>query len=111
VAWLETPTTAGNIAFDSLGHGVSGNAAFFTQCAGCVNGTAVLVGTGYENHAATGWLTTTAPVTPGSTITLTLAVMDANDGSGDSIVLLDNFAAATAPNPPLRAPITTASSF
>ena len=40
---------------------------------------------------ATGWLTTTASVTPGDVITLEFAVWDASDQALDSLVLLDNF--------------------
>ena len=95
----------GNIAFDSMGNPVSVNNAFLEVC-GCLGGppcyaggktfdcplgTADLDGTGFESHAATGWLQTTAPAEPGTTITLRLAVYDSGDGVLDSTALIDNF--------------------
>jgi hypothetical protein len=38
-----------------------------------------------------GWLTTTAPVIPGETITLELTIGDVGDGYYDSTVLIDAF--------------------
>jgi hypothetical protein len=101
----------GSISFDSMGNPISVNAAFVTVCgcaggppcvAGgvsftCPEGTAELSGTGFEGlgfedyHAATSWLQTTAPVTPGSQITLFFAVYDSGDGVLDSTTLLDRF--------------------
>ncbi len=95
----------GNISFDSQGNPVSVNNAFLDVC-GCAGGppciaggktftcplgTADLDGTGFESHAATGWLVTTAPAAPGTSITLRLAVYDSGDGVLDSSVLVDNF--------------------
>lgn len=116
VALLEPIPTGlpdGNISFDSMGNPISVNSAFVTVCgcaggppctAGgksftCPSGTAELQGTGFvENlfgittdHAATSWLTTTAPVEPGSTITLTLGIYDSGDGVLDSTALIDHF--------------------
>lgn len=96
----------GNVSFDSQGNPVSVNNGFLEVCpaqtAGgksfpCAQGTAQLVGTGYDEmmrtgpHAATGWLITQAPVTPGSEITLRFAIWDAGDHILDSLVLIDNF--------------------
>ena len=60
-----------------------------------------LAGTGYDLYrkgvpgerigGATGWLTTTAPVSPGEIITLTFMIFDSGDRLWDSIVLIDNF--------------------
>ena len=60
--------------------------------AGCT-GSAELTGTGYEGATGggTGWLTTTAPVTPGETITLRFIVWDEGDHIYDSATLIDNF--------------------
>lgn len=41
--------------------------------------------------AATGWLHTTAPIAPGSIITLRFAIWDSGDPVLDSTVLIDNF--------------------
>jgi hypothetical protein len=95
----------GNIAFDSLANPLTLNAAEFEVCGctggppciaggrtyNCPLGTAELTGTGFEQRAATGWLTGQVPVTPSSTITLRLTIYDAGDGIGDSSVLFDNF--------------------
>ena len=99
----------GNISFDSQGNLISVNAGFLQVChpttAGgktftCPLGASQLSGTGFEedmfgdpveNSAATGWLQTTAPIVPGSTLKLRFAVWDSGDGVLDSTVLIDNF--------------------
>jgi hypothetical protein len=112
VALLSPPPAMlpdGNISFDSQGNLVSVNAGFLQVCkaqnAGgknftCPLGTSQLQGTGFDldlfdqptdNSAATGWLQTTAPVEPGSTIKLRFAIWDSGDGVLDSTVLIDNF--------------------
>ena len=97
---------SGNIVFDALGGAVGVNSALLAVCAagthkgitfGCGQGTAGLQGTGFEGHGATGWLRTTAPVQPGSTITLLFAVWDAGDGTYDTTVLLDSLRFWTQP--------------
>ena len=47
--------------------------------------------TGYQDHAATGWLVTKAPVSPGEAVKLRWAIYDSGDGVLDSTVLIDNF--------------------
>ena len=103
----------GNITFDSSGNLLSANSDFLEVCAcaggppclaggksfACALGADQLVYSGYgidksvdgAGHGATGWLTTTAPVTPGGTFTLRFAIWDAGDGLHDSTVLIDNF--------------------
>jgi hypothetical protein len=99
----------GNISFDSQGNPVSVNNGFLEACgcsagppcqAGgktftCTLGTAILQDTGFGDpsyvHAATGWLETQSPVTPGSEITLRFAVWDAGDHILDTTTLIDNF--------------------
>mgnify|MGYP001125190675 CR=1 FL=1 len=90
----------GNIAFDQDGNPISVNNSLLQVCSPgthkgktftCPLGTDSLKGTGFENHAATGWLTTNAPVTPGSEITLRFAIWDSGDGRLDSTVLIDDF--------------------
>jgi hypothetical protein len=78
-----------NIALDDVGNPVGVNLVHFTSCSGCPDGTAALAGTGME--AGTGWITVTAPVVPGETITLELMIFDVTDGLVDSAVLLDGF--------------------
>lgn len=101
-----------NISFDSNGGYISVNTdQFFTVCEvkegyTCPDGTDPLAGTGYDQQeedtggctpgyhyyaGATQWLTTSAPVVPGETITLRFVIWDTSDQSYDSLVLLDNF--------------------
>ncbi len=94
-----------NISFDAAGNYISVNSdQFFTVCVPkgcdesgveyeCPDGTDALADTGYPSWraGATSWLTTTAPVVPGETITLRFIVWDTSDPLLDSLVLLDNF--------------------
>jgi hypothetical protein len=105
-----------NISFDSKGNPVNVNIGFFNQCtpntqtgcsggpnqtAACSGGPTDLQGTGFYNlgtyctsqstgGGATGWLTTTAPVKGGETITLQFIIWDTGDANWDSSVLVDN---------------------
>jgi hypothetical protein len=111
--------TDGNISFDSMGNPVSVNNAFLSVCgcsngppctAGgktftCPNGTDELMNTGFEGHAGTSWLTTTAPVEPDTVVTLTLMIYDSGDGSLDSTVLIDNFRWVAKPTDVVTEPI------
>lgn len=95
----------GNISFDSAGNTISVNAGFLQVCTAqtasngvffpCALGPGDLAGTGFdstpENSASTGWLETTAPITPGSEVTLHFAIWDSGDGILDSTTLIDNF--------------------
>jgi hypothetical protein len=105
--------TDGNVSFDIQGNPVSVNNAFLDVCgcqgnppascmAGnkafkCALGDTDLNGTGFGidsegmDHAATGWLETQAPATPGNTITLRWVVYDSGDGNFDSSTLIDNW--------------------
>ncbi len=92
-AMLDSKKFKGNISFDSKGNCISINNALFNECQGCSLGAAGLTGTGYENGTGggTGWLTTTAPVAPGETISLRFIIFDEGDHIYDSAVLIDNF--------------------
>lgn len=99
----------GNVAFDAAGNPISVNNALLQVCEPrtidgrsyeCPLGPASLEGTGFDTvsdeyspapHAATGWLTTWAPVEGGSTIRLRFAIWDSSDGNLDSTVLIDRF--------------------
>lgn len=99
----------GNVAFDSAGNPISVNNALLQVCERrtidgreytCPLGPSSLQGTGFDTvnddyspapHAATGWLTTYAPVPPGQTIRLRFAIWDSSDGNLDSTVLVDRF--------------------
>jgi len=102
----------GNIAFDMMGNPISVNNAFLDVCGcgggppcmaggkqfACPLGTAELTGTGFEGHAATSWLTTTAPVVPGSVITVRWGTYDSGDGILDSSAILDRWRWEIDPN-------------
>ena len=77
---------SGQMVFDSVGNPITVNTAFFV-----VTNPADLVGTGFDQDGATGWLVTAAPVTPGDVITLSATVYDVADGVWDSAALLDDF--------------------
>jgi hypothetical protein len=108
---------ADNISFDSKGNSIGVNVGFLDECsppgattgcdsaatgvALCSAGAEALAGTGFDDigvwcasqtssgGGATRWLTTTAPVKPGETITLELILWGTGDVSYDSSVLLD----------------------
>ncbi len=90
VGWLESESWTGNISFDNAGNPISLNAGFldFTDDAGT---DPVFAGTCMKYHAGTQWLQSVAPVTPGETITLVLAIFDLSDSILDSYVFIDNF--------------------
>jgi hypothetical protein len=106
-----------NVSLDSMGNAISVNTPLLDRCTpatptGCASllatGTSTcsagpneLQGTGFYNlgvycttqstgGAATGWLTSTAPVAGGETITLQLIIWDTGDPNWDSSVLVDN---------------------
>ena len=105
----------GNIAFDQQNNPISVNNSLLQVCtpqtAGkkafpCPLGGGSLAGTGFEGrpgleedppHAATGWLKTTAPVIPGTVITLLFTTWDSGDGVLDSSTLVDNFQWSVSP--------------
>lgn len=89
---------SGNVVFDGLGGPIGASSPLLQVCApgthsgitfACGEGAAALEDTGFEGHAGTGWLRTTVPVEPGSTVTLLFAVWDGGDGGFDTTVLLD----------------------
>src|SRR5262249_4885132 len=99
----------GNIAFDSDGNPVSVNTTLLQVCTASTAGNKtftcplaerLLSGTGFETHAATGWLTTTTPVdnVRGKVITLSWAIWDQGDGRYDSTALVDDFEWSIAPS-------------
>jgi len=126
-----------NISFDTKGNTISVDNNFFQSCTpstqtGCEGGTKAtatcslgageLAGTGFgdtgtfckttsTSGGATSWLTSTAPITPGETISIEFLIWDTGDESYDSSVLLDNWTwqpqevaatPITAPSPPIK---------
>jgi hypothetical protein len=103
-----------NISFDAANNPVSVNNGFFDVCQvrgcqTCPSGTGALAGTGMENAVssgfgtgatggATNWLTTTAPIVPGETITIEFMVFDVSDNILDSLALLDAFQWSVTPS-------------
>jgi hypothetical protein len=113
--------TGYQIAYDSNNHRINVNNAFFEDCnscndcvAGsnfnitCPNSIFLLAGTFYDvklgpsgsppsqcnqmhGSGGTDWLTTTSPINPGETFTLSWIVFDEHDGILDSAAILDHF--------------------
>lgn len=113
VALMAGSQHTGNISFDANGNAVSVNIGFFT-IPGCPASTcthSTLTATGFDGSClcptsgsphctagsynicggSTGWLYTTAPVTPGETMTIRFSTWDQGDHKWDSTVLLDNW--------------------
>jgi hypothetical protein len=95
-----------NISFDEQKNPITVNNGFFTVCQNsstpqtmhCKKAVSEIAGTGYEDATggepiggSTGWLTTTAPITPGEEITLHFVIFDEGDHIYDSAVLIDDF--------------------
>ncbi len=91
VAWLESESWTGNISFDEAGNPISLNAGFLDYRDTATGSIPEFVGTCMRQHAGTKWLSTTAPVNPGETFTLVLAIFDLSDSILDSYVFIDNF--------------------
>jgi hypothetical protein len=100
IGWLESEVWTGNVSFDEMGAPISLNAGFLDyrdanpandpDCQGSCSAPE-LHGTCMEGHAGTKWLTTTAGVKPGETITLVLSIFDMSDSILDSYAFIDNF--------------------
>ncbi|MEQ9323970.1 MAG: hypothetical protein RIF41_32695, partial [Polyangiaceae bacterium] len=106
-----SPNNELNISFDAEGNFITVNNALVEVCdcgngppcdAGmltyeCNEGASMLTGTGFEGdpstftHAATGWLSTQAPLAAGENIIVRFAVWDSGDGVLDSTAIVDNF--------------------
>ena len=110
IAWLDSEAWTGNISFDEMGNPISLNAGFLDykdapnnyDCPNC--SAPELSGTAMEGHASTKWLTTTAGVVPGETITLQFVIFDLSDGILDSTVILDDFGWDCEGGPPVTVP-------
>lgn len=92
---LNSQTLQGNISFDENHNVISINTGFFDVCnpanAATCTGAAELAGTGYDDRGGTGWLTTTAPISPNEEFSLTFYLFDEGDAELTSQVLIDNF--------------------
>ena len=102
VALVDVPNVGpdNNVVWTELGDPLSVNTQLMGVCTpgtnggidfACPLGAEALAGTGFEEHAATGWLRTTVPVVPGEPFTIRFAIWDAGDEVLDSTVLLDDF--------------------
>jgi len=92
--WLDSQSYQGQIVFDAFGNPVTVNNALFA-----VTNPANLVGTGFDQDGATGWVTTIAPCTGGEVMSISFEVYDVADGVWDSAVMLDNFQFSETPPP------------
>ncbi|MBE7485101.1 MAG: hypothetical protein HS104_34675 [Polyangiaceae bacterium] len=94
-----------NVLFDAQGNPMSVNSVLIDVCSctggppctaggktySCAQGATLLAGTGFEGHAATGWMVTTVPASGGTTVTMRFTVYDSGDGLLDSTALVDNW--------------------
>lgn len=101
----------GHLLFDANENAMSVNNAFIDVCTceggppcqigqktfACSRGTTELSGTGFEGHAATSWLVTSAPVKPNQEIKIRFGAYDAGDYALDSTGLVDNWRWITKP--------------
>ena len=92
--WLQSQSYQGQIVFDAFGNPVTVNNALFS-----VTNPADLVGTGFDQDGATGWVTTIAPCTGGETMSISFEIYDVADGVWDSAVMIDNLQFAESPPP------------
>jgi hypothetical protein len=91
---MSSKSFTGDVLLDTAGRHMSVNASYLV-----LNDATSLQGTGMELPAqttqiaggATGWMTMTAPVTPGETITLRFIIFDVSDSIFDSQLLMDHF--------------------
>ncbi len=91
---LDSASLKGNVFMDANGDHMSGDSPFLV-----LNKASDLTGTGMDQltntqqvyGGGTGWMTLTAPVTPGDSITLRFAIFDVLDGIYDSQILMDHF--------------------
>lgn len=90
VGWLESEKWTGNISFDVHGNPISLNAGFLDFRDDEADDPE-LAGTCMRQHGATRWLTTSAPATPGETVTMVFAIFDLHDSNLDSYVFIDDF--------------------
>lgn len=89
VAWLESESWTGNLAFDDTGEAITQNSAL-VSLHDDMDALASLAGTCMQGHAASPWLRTTAPLQPGEEITLAFAIFDMADSIVDSYAFVDN---------------------
>lgn len=110
IAWLQSESWTGNVSFDDAGNPISINGVFLdfrdAPAEGCEEpcDAPELAGFSMEGHAGTRWLETTAPVVPGETIELLLAIFDLSDGVYDSAVVLDDWDWTCSGGPPITIP-------
>lgn len=99
----------GNISFDAQGDYIGPNSSLIEVCGcavppcmaggktfACDLGNQGLVDTGFtstqgEDHGSSGWLVSTAPVTPNQAITIRWTTYDSGDAILDTTTLLDNW--------------------
>ncbi len=96
---LESKSLTGDLLMDSSGRHMSVNSPYLVlNDAQSLQGTGMeLLGNGNElAGGGTGWMTLTAPVTPGETIKLRFAIFDTDDSIYDSQLLMDHFRWSTA---------------
>jgi hypothetical protein len=91
VAWLESESWTGNLAFDDAGEAITLGSELVALHDDMFT-TPELAGTCMRGHAASPWLRTTAPLAQGEPLTLVFAIFDMADSIVDSYAFIDNVA-------------------
>jgi hypothetical protein len=87
IVWLDSERWTGNIAVHPVqGAPVATDVLDFPY----TNGDVEIADFAFAEHAGTDWFTVSAPVLPGETVALVIALFDESDGSADTAVLLDD---------------------
>lgn len=89
VAWLESESWTGSLAFDDAGEAITQKSELVALRDDTADA-AALAGTCMRGHAASPWLRTTAPLAQGEDVILVFAIFDLADSIVDSYAFLDN---------------------
>jgi hypothetical protein len=89
VAWLESESWTGNLAFDDAGEAITQRSEL-VSLRDDMDMLPELAGTCMRGHAASPWLRTTAPLQQGEELTLAFAIFDMADSIVDSYAFVDN---------------------
>jgi hypothetical protein len=89
VAWLESESWTGNLAFDEAGEAITQNSELVSM-RDDMDMLPELAGTCMRGHAGSPWLRTIAPLDQGEELTLAFAIFDMSDSVIDSYAFVDN---------------------
>ncbi len=91
IGWSTSEAYTGNVTFfNSQPFTVTALAAEM-ESSGFVGDDPALLGTGFEGHGSTGWVTINAPAEPGESLTFALAIMDMGDSNKATLAVVDHW--------------------